>query len=105
MTVETRDPVCGMAVDPETARHTHEHAGTTYLFCCGGCQAAFQRDPDAFLGAGDGSPAAPAHSPAAAPAPPVGVGRRLRLPDVSRGARDRSRDRARAAVWRSSRSR
>ena len=73
MTVETRDPVCGMAVDPETARHTHEHAGTTYLFCCGGCQAAFQRDPDAFLGAGDGSAAAPAHSTAAAPAPPVGA--------------------------------
>ena len=73
MTVETRDPVCGMVVDPETARHTHEHAGTTYLFCCGGCQAAFQRDPDAFLGAGDGSAAAPAHSPAAAPAPPVGA--------------------------------
>ena len=73
MIVETRDPVCGMVVDPETARHTHEHAGTTYLFCGGGCQAAFQRDPDAFLGAGDGSAAAPAHPPAAAPAPPVGA--------------------------------
>ena len=72
MTVETRDPVCGMVVDPETARHTHVHAGTTYLFCCGGCQAAFQRDPDAFLAAGDGSAAAPAHPPAA-PAPPVGA--------------------------------
>ena len=72
MTVETRDPVCGMVVDPETVRHTHVHAGTTYLFCCGGCQAAFQRDPDAFLAAGDGSAAAPAHPPAA-PAPPVGA--------------------------------
>ncbi len=62
MTVETRDPVCGMTVDPDKARFTHEHAGTTYLFCCGGCQAAFRSDPEAFLGArgeaggDDGSP-------------------------------------------------
>ncbi len=49
MTVETRDPVCGMTVNPDGARFSHEHAGTTYLFCCGGCQAAFRSDPDAFL--------------------------------------------------------
>ena len=51
MNVETRDPVCGMTVNPDKARFTHEYAGTTYLFCCGGCQAAFQSDPEAFLGA------------------------------------------------------
>ena len=55
MTVETRDPVCGMTVSPDKARFTHEHAGTTYLFCCGGCQAAFRSDPEAFLRARDGS--------------------------------------------------
>ena len=49
MNVETRDPVCGMTVDPDKARFTHEHEGTTYLFCCGGCQAAFRTDPEAFL--------------------------------------------------------
>ena len=49
MNVETRDPVCGMNVNPDTARFTHDHAGTTYLFCCGGCQAAFRSDPEAFL--------------------------------------------------------
>ncbi len=49
MTVETRDPVCGMTVNPDNARFTHEYEGTTYLFCCGGCQAAFQTDPEAFL--------------------------------------------------------
>ena len=53
MNVETRDPVCGMNVDPDTARFTHDHAGTTYLFCCGGCQAAFRSDPEAFLRARD----------------------------------------------------
>ena len=53
---EARDPVCGMRVDPATARHALEHAGATYYFCCGGCQAAFRQDPGAFLraGAGDG---------------------------------------------------
>ena len=70
MKIETRDPVCGMTVDPDKARFTHDHEGTTYLFCCGGCQAAFRTDPEAFLrvreeaagngaagnGAGDGHP-------------------------------------------------
>ena len=49
MNVETRDPVCGMTVNPDKARFTHDHDGTTYLFCCGGCQTAFRTDPEAFL--------------------------------------------------------
>ena len=53
MNVETRDPVCGMTVNPDKARFTHDYAGTTYLFCCGGCQAAFRTDPEAFLRARD----------------------------------------------------
>ena len=53
MNVDTRDPVCGMTVNPDKARFTHEYKGTTYLFCCGGCQAAFQTDPEAFLRARD----------------------------------------------------
>ncbi|MCY4123262.1 MAG: YHS domain-containing protein, partial [Acidobacteria bacterium] len=48
MNVETRDPVCGMTVDPGKARFTHDYQGTTYLFCCGGCRTAFQTDPEAF---------------------------------------------------------
>ena len=64
--VEPRDPVCGMTVDPAKARFTHEHAGVTYLFCCGGCQAAFRSDPEAFLRARDETPeSAPAAAPAA----------------------------------------
>ena len=49
MAVETRDPVCGMQVNPDKARHTHEYEGTTYLFCCNGCQTAFQSNPELFL--------------------------------------------------------
>ena len=72
-TVETRDPVCGMVVEPEGAKHTFEHEGTTYLFCCGGCKAAFERDPGAFLVAGDGTAPAAAHPRTAAPAIPEGA--------------------------------
>ena len=73
MTVETRDPVCGMTVDPDKARFTHEHAGTTYLFCCGGCQAAFRSDPDAFLRARDeaGGDGGSRHGHRAAARPPA----------------------------------
>ena len=39
------DPVCGMEVEIAGARHTHEHAGETYYFCCGGCLRAFASDP------------------------------------------------------------
>jgi xanthine dehydrogenase accessory factor len=37
------DPICGMEVDMTTARYTFAHEGTTYYFCCAGCQATFQR--------------------------------------------------------------
>ena len=44
------DPVCGMAVDPQTARHSHAHEGTTYHFCSEGCLRKFRADPGGFLG-------------------------------------------------------
>lgn len=37
------DPICGMTVDIATARYTFAHEGTTYYFCCAGCQATFQK--------------------------------------------------------------
>ena len=40
-----RDPVCGMTVNPETAKSRAEHDGTTYYFCCAGCAQKFQNDP------------------------------------------------------------
>jgi P-type Cu+ transporter len=39
------DPVCGMSVDPATARYKLEHAGKTYYFCCGHCAEKFRADP------------------------------------------------------------
>jgi len=44
-----KDPVCGMSVDPGTARHSAEHQGTTYYFCSGGCRQKFLADPESYL--------------------------------------------------------
>ena len=45
-----KDPVCGMDVDPATARHRAEHDGRTYYFCSAGCRAKFAADPVKYLG-------------------------------------------------------
>ena len=45
----TRDPVCGMAVDPKTALRS-DWNGTTYFFCGPGCKARFDADPARYAG-------------------------------------------------------
>src|SRR5437868_7267874 len=52
------DPVCGMTVDPHSAKHRHQHGGRTYYFCSAGCRAKFAADPTEYL-AKDTRPAAP----------------------------------------------
>ncbi|WP_114355254.1 YHS domain-containing protein, partial [Devosia naphthalenivorans] len=42
---EVRDPVCGMSVDPATAKHTATYEGSTYYFCSEGCRSKFMDDP------------------------------------------------------------
>jgi xanthine dehydrogenase accessory factor len=42
----SRDPVCGMTVDPESSRYRATRAGVDYWFCSPGCLADFERDPD-----------------------------------------------------------
>lgn len=44
----TRDPVCGMSVDPNTAPAKSEYKGQTYYFCAPGCKSEFDRNPDKF---------------------------------------------------------
>src|SRR5271156_711045 len=44
-----RDPVCGMNVDPATARHVYAHGGKSYYFCCAGCSDKFKADPAKYL--------------------------------------------------------
>jgi xanthine dehydrogenase accessory factor len=42
---EARDPVCGMSVRPEAARHQARHEGRDFYFCCAGCREKFLADP------------------------------------------------------------
>ena len=44
-----KDPVCGMTVDPHTAKHRAEHGGRTYYFCATGCRTKFEADPTRYL--------------------------------------------------------
>jgi Cu+-exporting ATPase len=46
-----KDPVCGMSVDPASARFRHEHDGRVYVFCRGACLEKFKADPGRYLGA------------------------------------------------------
>ncbi|MBI2781320.1 MAG: YHS domain-containing protein [Chloroflexi bacterium] len=46
------DPVCGMHVDPETARAKGlavTHDGHEYVFCGKGCMLEFRDDPNTYL--------------------------------------------------------
>jgi Cu+-exporting ATPase len=53
-----KDPVCGMDVDPHTAKYRAEHAGRTWYFCSGRCRDRFMAAPESFLGERP-APAAP----------------------------------------------
>ena len=52
------DPVCGMTVDPHTAKHRAEDRGHTYYFCSAGCRTKFVNDPQKYLGGRKPAPAA-----------------------------------------------
>jgi Cu+-exporting ATPase len=55
------DLVCGMSVDPASAKHSAEFAGQSYHFCCAGCREKFLAEPQRYLGgAPAGVPPAPA---------------------------------------------
>jgi len=57
-----KDPVCGMSVDPATAKHKAEFAGKTYYFCCAGCREKFLAEPRRYVGETpvEAAPSAPA---------------------------------------------
>ncbi|HEX4230328.1 MAG TPA: heavy metal translocating P-type ATPase [Bryobacteraceae bacterium] len=44
-----QDPVCGMSVDPQTAKAHAHYAGNEYYFCCSGCQSKFIQNPEKYL--------------------------------------------------------
>jgi Cu+-exporting ATPase len=58
---QTHDPVCGMLVDPVTAKNRTEYDAQCYYFCCSGCKAKFLADPTQYLNP-DAQPASSAPS-------------------------------------------
>jgi Cu+-exporting ATPase len=58
----TRDPVCGMNVDPAKAATSVEHSGKPYYFCATRCAQKFAADPNRYL---NSTPASTTNSPAA----------------------------------------
>jgi P-type Cu+ transporter len=73
------DPVCGMTVDPATAKHHSVHGSETVYFCSAHCKKKFEAAPDRYLAARlhaatSDQPASGAPSCcSAAPAPPAAL--------------------------------
>ncbi len=53
----TRDPVCGMTVDPHSAAASATYGGMTYYFCSTSCRDKFQQAPQQYAGAAGGDSA------------------------------------------------
>src|SRR6266436_490294 len=49
----TKDPVCGMTVDPQKTQHRAIHSGKDYFFCSSGCRKKFEAYPARYLAAGE----------------------------------------------------
>jgi P-type Cu+ transporter len=52
----TKDPVCGMTVEPRRTPHTGTYSGADYFFCSASCRTKFQADPARYLDAGKLAP-------------------------------------------------
>ncbi len=46
---EAIDPVCGMTIQIEKAKHTAELEGQIFYFCCSGCNRTFAANPTQYL--------------------------------------------------------
>lgn len=55
----SKDPVCGMTIDRETAPARIEVRGQTYYFCSPECARTFAADPERYLAEAADSTAAP----------------------------------------------
>ncbi len=45
----TRDPVCGMTIEPQSAFAHREHMGQTFYFCSQSCVDQFDKDPHRYV--------------------------------------------------------
>jgi YHS domain-containing protein len=54
---DTKDPVCGMTVDPQKSTAASAYRGKTYHFCSASCRDKFEQAPEKYLaGAAQGEP-------------------------------------------------
>lgn len=72
---KVHDPVCGMMVDPATAKFSHTLHAKPYYFCSAGCRDKFKSDPDKYLGNAKANPAV--QHPALGALPEAAVGESL----------------------------
>jgi YHS domain-containing protein len=49
VSVEVKDPVCGMTIEDSDAVATVEYGGKTYYFCSTDCAASFEEDPEDYI--------------------------------------------------------
>src|ERR1700736_6002785 len=54
------DPVCGMSVNPATAKHRFSYQGEDYFFCSARCRERFEAEPEKYLQPKKPEPVAPA---------------------------------------------
>jgi len=47
----TKDPVCGMTVDPQKSTNASVYRGKTYHFCSASCRDKFEQAPEKYIGA------------------------------------------------------
>lgn len=45
-----KDPICGMSVDESSAAGKTLYKGKTYYFCCAGCKAKCEQEPEKYAG-------------------------------------------------------
>ena len=43
------NPVCGVPVDPQTAKHVIQYKGASVYFCCDGCKVSFEKEPEKYM--------------------------------------------------------
>lgn len=49
MATVTKDPVCGMKINPQSAVATVQYEGQTYYFCSQLCKSVFERESEKYV--------------------------------------------------------
>lgn len=44
----TKDPICGMEIDPNRSKFQSTHKGREYFFCSSYCRETFDKDPEKY---------------------------------------------------------